>query len=139
MKELQSYKSLKNAGLTKNVLQPEVSSNRPATRNPRSAIDLPWLLRRLGREDVTSLLVEGGGEVNASFLLGGYAQRIAFFYAPKILGGRESRKAVAGSGIGKLEEVVKLEEVRWRKMGSDLLLTALVEEPRNTRRARKGS
>ena len=36
MKELQSYKSLKNAGLTKNVLQPEVSSNRPATRNPRS-------------------------------------------------------------------------------------------------------
>src|SRR5690348_13999962 len=33
----------------------------------RSGIDLRWLLRRLGSENVTSLLVEGGGEVNASF------------------------------------------------------------------------
>ena len=57
-----------------------------------------WLLKKLGAENVTSLLVEGGGEVNASFLLGGFAQRVAFFYAPKILGGRDSRKAVAGEG-----------------------------------------
>src|SRR5205085_334869 len=42
-------------------------------------IDLRWVLTRLGSEDVTHLLVEGGGEVNASFLLGGFAQRIAFF------------------------------------------------------------
>ena len=53
-------------------------------RNGR--IDLRWLLKRLGKESVTSLLVEGGGEVNGSFLQGGLAQRIAFFYAPKILG-----------------------------------------------------
>ena len=52
-------------------------------------IDLRWLLKKLGREKVTSLLVEGGGEVNASFLLGGLAHRVAFFYAPKILGGRD--------------------------------------------------
>ena len=67
-----------------------------ALRPPPSALDLRWLLRKLGAENVTSLLVEGGGEVNASFLLGGFAQRVAFFYAPKILGGRDSRKAVAG-------------------------------------------
>jgi diaminohydroxyphosphoribosylaminopyrimidine deaminase / 5-amino-6-(5-phosphoribosylamino)uracil reductase len=92
----------------------------------RSAIDLRWLLRRLGRENVTSLLVEGGGEVNASFLLGGFAQRVAFFYAPKILGGRDSRKGVAGEGVRKLNEVIRLSEVRWRKFGSDLFLTARV-------------
>ena len=61
-------------------------------------LDLRWLLKKLGSENVTSLLVEGGGEVNASFLLGGFAQRVAFFYAPKILGGRDSLKAVAGEG-----------------------------------------
>ena len=65
---------------------------------PYQQIDLRWLLKKLGAENVTSLLVEGGGEVNASFLLGGLAQRVAFFYAPKILGGRDSRKAVAGEG-----------------------------------------
>ena len=68
-------------------------------------IDLRWLLKKLGAENVTSLLVEGGGEVNASFLLGGLAQRVAFFYAPKILGGRDSRKAVAGEGARNLAEV----------------------------------
>ena len=57
-----------------------------------SKLNLRWLLKKLGAENVTSLLVEGGGEVNASFLLGGLAQRVAFFYAPKILGGREARK-----------------------------------------------
>ena len=86
-----------------------------------------WLLKRLGAEDVTSLLVEGGGEINASFLLGGFAHRIAFFYAPKILGGREARKAVAGDGIGRLEEIIRLREVEWRRLGPDLLPTTRVE------------
>jgi diaminohydroxyphosphoribosylaminopyrimidine deaminase/5-amino-6-(5-phosphoribosylamino)uracil reductase len=57
-------------------------------------INLRWLLKKLGSQDVTSLLVEGGGEVNASFLWQGLAQRVAFFYAPKILGGRESRRGL---------------------------------------------
>jgi diaminohydroxyphosphoribosylaminopyrimidine deaminase / 5-amino-6-(5-phosphoribosylamino)uracil reductase len=98
-----------------------------AIRNPQSAIDLRWLLKKLGAENVTSLLVEGGGEVNASFLLGGFAQRVAFFYAPKILGGRDSRKGVAGDGAKSLSEVIRLREVEWRKLGEDLLLTALVD------------
>ena len=89
-------------------------------------LDLRWLLKRLGTEAVTSLLVEGGGEVNASFLLGGFAQRVAFFYAPKILGGRTARKAVAGDGAQSLSEALTLSEVTWRKVGDDLLLTARV-------------
>jgi diaminohydroxyphosphoribosylaminopyrimidine deaminase/5-amino-6-(5-phosphoribosylamino)uracil reductase len=91
-----------------------------------SKLDLRWVLKKLGSENVTSLLVEGGGEVNASFLLGGLAQRVAFFYAPKILGGRDARKGVAGDGAKSLAEVLQLEDVRWRKLGEDLLLTATV-------------
>jgi diaminohydroxyphosphoribosylaminopyrimidine deaminase/5-amino-6-(5-phosphoribosylamino)uracil reductase len=91
-------------------------------------IDLRWLMRRLGAENVTSVLVEGGGEVNASFLLGGLAHRVAFFYAPKILGGRDARKGVAGNGASSLAEAVRLREVSWRKLGPDLLLQARVEE-----------
>jgi diaminohydroxyphosphoribosylaminopyrimidine deaminase / 5-amino-6-(5-phosphoribosylamino)uracil reductase len=95
----------------------------------KSKIDLRWLLKKLGAENVTSLLVEGGGEVNASFLLGGLAQRVAFYFAPKILGGRDSRKAVAGNGVKNLAEVLQLREVEWRKLGEDLLLTAWVGTP----------
>ena len=104
-----------------------VPLKKSAVRNPQSQIDLRWLLKKLGAENVTSLLVEGGGEVNASFLLGGFAQRVAFFYAPKILGGRDSCKAVAGEGAKSLAEVLQLREVKWRKLGEDLLLTARVD------------
>jgi diaminohydroxyphosphoribosylaminopyrimidine deaminase / 5-amino-6-(5-phosphoribosylamino)uracil reductase len=95
--------------------------------NRQSAIGLRWLLKKLGAENVTSLLVEGGGEVNAPFLLGGFAQRVAFFYAPKILGGRDSRKGVAGDGAKSLNEIIQLREVEWHKLGEDLLMTARVD------------
>jgi diaminohydroxyphosphoribosylaminopyrimidine deaminase/5-amino-6-(5-phosphoribosylamino)uracil reductase len=100
-----------------------------AIRNPQSAINLRWLLRKLGSENVTSLLVEGGGEVNASFLLQGLAHRVAFFYAPKILGGRDAHKAVAGDGARSLAAAVRLSDLRWRRLGPDLLLEAAVAPP----------
>ena len=89
-------------------------------------IDLRWLVRRLGKEEVTSLLVEGGGEVNASFLEAGLAHRVAFFYAPKILGGRDARRGVAGKGASSWADIIPLENVEWRRLGPDLLLTARV-------------
>jgi diaminohydroxyphosphoribosylaminopyrimidine deaminase/5-amino-6-(5-phosphoribosylamino)uracil reductase len=89
-----------------------------------SKLNLRWLLKKLGAENVTSLLVEGGGEANASFLLAGFAQRVAFFYAPKILGGRDSLKGVAGDGAKSLSEVIQLREIEWRKVGEDLMMTA---------------
>ena len=96
--------------------------------NRQSSIDLRWLLKKLGGENVTSLLVEGGGETNANFLEQKLVQRIAFFYAPKILCGREARKGVAGDGIERLEQKISLREVDWRKLGADLFLTARVVE-----------
>ena len=89
-------------------------------------IDVRWLMRKLGAENVTSLLVEGGGEVNASFLFSGLAHRVAFFYAPKIIGGRDARKGVAGTGISDLKDALQLREVEYRWLGEDLLLTARV-------------
>ncbi len=101
----------------------------------RGGLDLSRLLRLLGKQNVTSLLVEGGGEANASFLLNGFANRVAFFYAPKILGGRRSRPAVGGEGVERLEEAPVLEDVVWRKVGPDLLMLARVR-PASARKGR---
>jgi diaminohydroxyphosphoribosylaminopyrimidine deaminase/5-amino-6-(5-phosphoribosylamino)uracil reductase len=109
-----------------NVLVAPAAGPSALDPQPSTRINLRWLLRKLSAENVTSLLVEGGGEVNASFLLGGFAQRMAFFYAPKILGGRDSRKAVAGEGAKSLADVIRLHGVEWKRLGSDLLLTARV-------------
>jgi diaminohydroxyphosphoribosylaminopyrimidine deaminase/5-amino-6-(5-phosphoribosylamino)uracil reductase len=97
----------------------------PATKK---GIHLRWLLDRLGRENVTALLVEGGGATNASFLEQGLAQRVAFFYAPVVLGGRGAAKAVAGGGVARPGEGLRLEERVWRRLGNDLYLTARLRE-----------
>lgn len=89
-------------------------------------INLRWLLKCLGGAGVTSLLVEGGGEVNAAFLEAGLAQRVAFFYAPKILGGRDARRGVAGEGAERLVDLIELRDVEWRRVGEDLMLSARV-------------
>ena len=90
-------------------------------------IDLRWVLRRLGRHDVTRLLVEGGGEVNGSFFDAGLVERVAFFYAPKILGGNRSRRGIGGRGFEKLNTLPKILNPIWRKLGEDLYLTGLVD------------
>jgi diaminohydroxyphosphoribosylaminopyrimidine deaminase/5-amino-6-(5-phosphoribosylamino)uracil reductase len=94
-----------------------------------SAIDLAWLLQTLGRDQVSSLLVEGGGETNASFLLQGFAHRVAFFYAPLVIGGRDAPKAVAGPGLPGLAASIALRDPRWRRLGPDILLTANAAPP----------
>lgn len=117
---------------------PLAQAGRGAPTAPRavpSTLDLPWLLKLLGSENVTSLLVEGGGEVNASFLFQGLAHRIAFFYAPKILGGRHAPRAVAGEGAATLAETLSLTDLRWRRLPPDFLLTARVVSRRKTHSA----
>jgi len=117
------------AALASRVNVLEAPLRRPGRHEGSSAypaIDLPWLLRKLGTEEVTHLLVEGGGEVNASFLMEGLAQRIAFFYAPKIMGGLRARHAVGGPGARRLEEILDLRNLEWRRLGIDWLLRARV-------------
>lgn len=87
-------------------------------------IDLPWLLDQLGNKEVTSLLVEGGGEVNAAFLRQNLAQAAVFYYAPKILGGKDARRGIAGPGARSLAEATQLTDVKWRKIGEDLVMQA---------------
>lgn len=90
-------------------------------------VDLPRLMDAMGRDQITSALVEGGGEVNAAFLRDKLARRVAFFYAPKIIGGRDAKKAVAGEGVPRLAEAARLRQVKWRRLGPDLLLSALID------------
>lgn len=106
------------------ALQARVTVIRAPEREGR--IDLQWLMPELGRMGILHLLVEGGGTVLASFFGAGLVHRIAFFYAPRILGGEESRRSVAGRGFRSLAEAPGLTEVESRRFGEDLFITARV-------------
>jgi len=109
------------------ALQARVTVIRAPERDGR--IDLAWLMPELGRMGVLHLLVEGGGTVLASFFEAGLVHRIAFFYAPRVLGGEESRRSVAGQGFRSLAEAPSLTDVESRRFGEDLFITARVVRP----------
>jgi diaminohydroxyphosphoribosylaminopyrimidine deaminase/5-amino-6-(5-phosphoribosylamino)uracil reductase len=88
--------------------------------------DLRQVLRWLGGHQVSSVLVEGGGEVHWSFLLEGLAQRVHAFVAPLVLGGREAVHSVGGTGFASPQEAVRLTFVEVRRLAEDLVVIAEV-------------
>jgi diaminohydroxyphosphoribosylaminopyrimidine deaminase / 5-amino-6-(5-phosphoribosylamino)uracil reductase len=81
--------------------------------------DLQAVLAELGRRQLTSLLVEGGAEVAASFIEQRLVDKVTFFIAPKIIGGRDALSGIGGSGIAELHDALELEEVEVVRRGDD--------------------
>src|SRR5207249_9867844 len=80
------------------------------------------LLKELGRRGIASLLIEGGAEVNASALRGRVVDRVLFFLAPKILGGRDALSAVGGESPQNLSEALPLKVTSVARVGPDILI-----------------
>ncbi len=64
-------------------------------------LDVTSLARMLGESGITSVLVEGGGEVHASVLEHQLADQLVLYVAPKIVGG-PAKSWVGGAGLGAL-------------------------------------
>jgi diaminohydroxyphosphoribosylaminopyrimidine deaminase / 5-amino-6-(5-phosphoribosylamino)uracil reductase len=90
--------------------------------------DWPDFLAKLGSEGITSLLVEGGGELAAAMLRADVVDKVAFFIAPRILGGRESRPVVGGSSPASLTETLDLRSPQMQRSGNDFLLTGYLSD-----------
>lgn len=99
----------------------------PSIGNERE-INLRWVLKKLGAEGVTSVLVEGGGETHARFFRQSLVNRVYFFYAPLIIAGRSAPKSVAGRRTLRRGRGLQLTQVEWSKVGEDLLCTAMVQD-----------
>jgi len=89
----------------------------------KGLINLRELLKKLGQLKITSLLVEGGGEVNASFLSAKFVDKAHFIIAPKIFGGRTAKTGVEGEGVQLPAQAIKLKEVTCEKVGEDFLIS----------------
>ena len=89
----------------------------------RGYIDLGSLLQRLGKEGIDSVLVEGGGETAASILRAGLVDKIVFFVAPIIIGGRAAIPAVGGDGADRVVDGIKLKDMTISRIGDDFLVT----------------
>lgn len=84
-----------------------------------SDFDLKKLLKFLGRKKIAGLLVEGGGETLAQFIEQKLADKIIFFVAPLIIGGRGTVPSIGGEGIKFLKDAAHLKNVSCKKSGQD--------------------
>ena len=85
------------------------------------------LLARLGQAGIDSILLEGGGGLNYSFLSGGFVDEVYAFIAPKVVGGEKAKTPVEGEGVEKMADAVGLEITGTRVLGKDVLLTLKVK------------
>lgn len=92
-----------------------------------SRLDIKALLDYLAVHEITSLLVEGGSEVHGAFLDAGCAERVYAFIAPKIIGGKNALAPVGGSGCKDMDKAMRLQDVEYKQLGSDLLVTGRTE------------
>jgi diaminohydroxyphosphoribosylaminopyrimidine deaminase/5-amino-6-(5-phosphoribosylamino)uracil reductase len=96
----------------------------PAAANER--VSLPALLEELGRRNLISLLVEGGGELHAAFFSEGLVDKVYAYVAPKVIGGREAIGPVGGSGVEHLKDAIDLSDLDFARLGDDLVISGYV-------------
>ncbi len=85
--------------------------------------DFNEVLQELGRRSIQSVLVEGGATVAGNLLAAGLVNKVSFFVAPIIIGGRTAPTAVAGEGAETLAEAFRLEDVVVTRRGDDIEVT----------------
>ncbi len=87
-------------------------------------IDPAAALDELGRRGAIRVLIEGGGELTASFFEHQLIDRVLAFIAPKLCGGRGSPSALGGVGKHPMSSAVDLDRQVLRSIGTDVLLEA---------------
>ena len=92
-------------------------------------VDLRQLMERLGREQIDSILLEGGGTLNWAALECGIVQQVQAYIAPKLFGGRDAKTPVEGVGIPAPDDAFRLKNSRLERLGEDLLIESEVEYP----------
>lgn len=85
-------------------------------------VDLFRLMKYLGSQKIDSVFLEGGGELNDSFLRAGLVNELKVFIAPKVFGGKEAKTPVSGVGTELPDQGIICILEKMSVIGEDLLL-----------------
>jgi len=89
-------------------------------------VDLAALMDELGGRGITGVLLEGGAGLNGAMLEQGLVDKVMFFIAPMLIGGKEAPAAIGGTGAAALQDAWRLQDVSWEPCGTDLLVSGYV-------------
>ena len=89
-------------------------------------LHLKDLMAILGKMGITSVMIEGGSRLAFHALNDGVVDKVMYFIAPKIIGGRECYPAVGGDSFREIEDAIVLKNVTVKKTGGDILVEGYV-------------
>ncbi|MEP7072132.1 MAG: bifunctional diaminohydroxyphosphoribosylaminopyrimidine deaminase/5-amino-6-(5-phosphoribosylamino)uracil reductase RibD [Verrucomicrobiota bacterium] len=85
------------------------------------------VLQDLGRKEITSVLVEGGGTILSAALEERLIDKVQIYFAPLFTSAKVL--AFAGKGVGSTAEALRLRDVSYERVGSDVCLTGYTSPP----------
>ncbi|WP_188455153.1 bifunctional diaminohydroxyphosphoribosylaminopyrimidine deaminase/5-amino-6-(5-phosphoribosylamino)uracil reductase RibD [Virgibacillus oceani] len=88
-------------------------------------VNINKLLKFLGNKGVMSLFVEGGAEINGSFLEGNHINQLILYMAPKLIGGKRAPTAFAGNGLQSIAEAFALDIKQVELINEDIRIIAV--------------
>ncbi|WP_306304303.1 bifunctional diaminohydroxyphosphoribosylaminopyrimidine deaminase/5-amino-6-(5-phosphoribosylamino)uracil reductase RibD [Heyndrickxia ginsengihumi] len=100
-------------------------------RLQETSISIAQVLKELGERNIMTLLVEGGAEVNGSFLQEQAFQQLILYMAPKIIGGKTAATSFGGLGLSLMKDALPLLFEKVEMIGRDIKITATVQKEGN--------
>ena len=91
-------------------------------------VNIEELLRELGRRNIVTILVEGGGKLLGSFFDHKLVDKVCAFIAPVIVGGKEATSAVGGNGVDKIAGSLRLSQVSIKRFEDDILVSGYLRK-----------
>jgi len=91
-------------------------------KDRKGIIPLSRVMEHLGKEELTSLLIEGGGQVNEQALRENVVDKIELFMAPLLIGGKEAPGFMNGLGVQTLQQALAVRDLSVTPVGKDWML-----------------
>ena len=91
-------------------------------KSDQGRVDLLDLMKKLGKLDIMSVLIEGGAEINASALKAGIVDKIIAIIAPTLMTGRDSLCSIGGTSPIRLSQAIRISDISTRLIDRDLIV-----------------
>jgi len=89
---------------------------------------LRWLMKMLAKKGITSVIVEGGSGLSSYLLNEKIVDKVVFFIAPIIIGGKDSYPAIGGISCGRLKDAYKIKDIKIKKIGKDIMVEGYLKK-----------
>lgn len=83
-------------------------------------VDLAFAMKELGKREISSILLEGGGKLNGAMLELGLIDKCVLYYAPKLIGGELAPQNFTFAGRKLMSQAIVLENVQVEMAGDDI-------------------